>query len=31
MPPSGHYGRARKRIGGEIAKFGEATAFPETP
>jgi hypothetical protein len=34
LPPSGRYGskygRALKRIGGELPKFGEVTAFPET-
>lgn len=34
LPPNGHYGsnygRALKRIGGELPKFGEATAILET-
>jgi hypothetical protein len=34
MPPNGRYGshrgRALKRIGGALPKFGEATAFLET-
>jgi hypothetical protein len=33
VPPNGrygsHHGGARKRIGGVLPKFGEATAFPE--
>jgi hypothetical protein len=34
LPPNGrygsHHGRPLKRIGGELPKFGEATAFLET-